>query len=277
LTYESITSTNNPRVKHAASLREARWRKREQRILIDGSTLIHRALDGGVECETLFVSEGAMRDIDHSTEGQGLRSLMERLPVSCVCLLGSAAMKKLQYGERDEDAIAVAITPEIALSERMAHPSSTARSLYLVLDRIEKPGNLGAMLRSADAAGVTAVLVSDPVSEIWNPNAIRSSLGAVFRVPLAVGTAQQVETWLRERDVAIFAARAEGGRDYSTVRYPQRAALVVGNEALGLQSRWMSADVTAIHIPMHGMIDSLNASVTGAILLFEVVRQAGHP
>jgi TrmH family RNA methyltransferase len=138
---------------------------------------------------------------------------------------------------------------------------------------MEKPGNLGAILRTADAAGATAVLMSDPVCEIWNPNAIRSSLGAIFRVPMGVGTESEVRKWLDGRGVALFAARADGGIDYSEVPYPTRTAIVIGNEALGLENRWSNQGVTSVHIPMGGVIDSLNASVSGSILVFEVIRQ----
>jgi RNA methyltransferase, TrmH family len=276
LTYETITSPSNPRVKAAAALRDARDRKRTQRILIDGSDLIARAIDGGWMLEELLIAEAALV-AEAFPQPQRLHDLLRRAPGVPVLALGPMAMKKLQYGDREVDAIAIAKMPATELDSRLATLALPKRALFLVLDRIEKPGNLGAMLRTADAAGVTAVLASDPVCEIWNPNAIRSSLGAIFRVPIAVGTEDKIDAWLREHEVTVYAARVEGAVDYAAVRYPERAAVVIGSEAMGLQGRWSGPHVAPILIPMHGTIDSLNASVSSAILLFEMVRQMSHP
>jgi len=186
-------------------------------------------------------------------------------------------MQKLQYGDRELQAIAVAVMPSTSLeslADRLG-PSARGpeRELYLVLDRFEKPGNLGAALRTADAAGATAVLVSDPISEVWNPNAIRASLGAMFTVPIAVASSAELRKWLRERSICCYAARTENGSDYSQVRFAKKSAIIIGSEAYGLGDRWKSEEITPIHIPMYGKIDSLNASVTCSILLFELIRQ----
>lgn len=186
-------------------------------------------------------------------------------------------MQKLQYGDRELEAIAVALMPSTSLETLADRLSPSARSpereLYLVLDRFEKPGNLGAALRTADAAGATAVLVSDPISEVWNPNAIRASLGAMFTVPIAVASSEDLRKWLGERSICCYAARTENGSDYSQVRFAKKSAIIIGSEAYGLESRWKSEEITPIHIPMYGKIDSLNASVTCSILLFELIRQ----
>lgn len=186
-------------------------------------------------------------------------------------------MQRLQYGDRDLQAIAVALMPSTSLeslSDRLS-PSARGpeRELYLVLDRFEKPGNLGAALRTADAAGATAVLVSDPICEIWNPNAIRASLGAMFTVPIAVSSSVDLRKWLRERSICCYAARTENGSDYSQVHFARKSAIIIGSEAYGLEDRWKSEEITPVHIPMYGKIDSLNASVTCSILLFELIRQ----
>jgi RNA methyltransferase, TrmH family len=186
-------------------------------------------------------------------------------------------MQKLQYGDRELQAIAVAVMPSTSLeslADRLG-PSARGpeRELYLVLDRFEKPGNLGAALRTADAAGATAVLVSDPISEVWNPNAIRASLGAMFTVPIAVANSGDLRKWLRERSIRCYAARTENGSDYSQVRFAKKSAIIIGSEAYGLEDRWKSEEITPVHIPMYGKIDSLNASVTCSILLFELIRQ----
>jgi TrmH family RNA methyltransferase len=257
-------------------LREPKYRKREGRVLIDSATSIDRALRTGIDCEEIFVRQSWLEGLDAQGVEQ-LQSWLELCPSARVLAVGPAAFAKLQYGQRDEDAIALAIPPDTSLTTALQRVRSSDRELFLVLDRMEKPGNLGAMLRSADAAGVIAVLVSDPICEIWNPNAIRSSLGAIFSVPLIVGSQSELESWLRARKAELFAARTECGVDYASVMYPARTAIVIGNEAQGLGDRWSQGGIANISIPMLGTTDSLNASVCSAILLFEVARQARSP
>jgi TrmH family RNA methyltransferase len=142
-----------------------------------------------------------------------------------------------------------------------------------VVEGVEKPGNLGALLRSADGAGVDAVIVSDPVSDVWNPNAVRASLGTIFSLPLAVCDAAEAASFLRERGVGIVAARVDAAVDYDEVDLSGALAIVVGAEATGLTDAWSGPDVTAVRIPMLGLADSLNVSVSAAVLLYEARRQ----
>jgi len=291
---ELISSPNNPRVRFAASLRDPKDRRRESRILIDGAKNIAIALRSGIRCTDIFIcqrawetSNPALREILPHTErkfsGKDSRgdSVDDSVDVSIQAIrwtrLTEQPMQKLQYGDRELQAIAVAVMPSTSLeslADRLG-PSARGpeRELYLVLDRFEKPGNLGAALRTADAAGATAVLVSDPISEVWNPNAIRASLGAMFTVPIAVASSAELRKWLRERSICCYAARTENGSDYSQVRFAKKSAIIIGSEAYGLEDRWKSEEITPIHIPMYGKIDSLNASVTCSILLFELIRQ----
>ncbi len=139
-----------------------------------------------------------------------------------------------------------------------------------MVDRIEKPGNLGAILRTADAAGLDAVLLSDSICDPFNPNAIRSSLGAVFTLPIGVGTMETVSTWLHAHNVSVYTARVEGAADYTSTKFADRAALVVGMKRMGLGDRWLDDNYLAVRIPMHGKIDSLNASVSTAVIVFEM-------
>lgn len=291
---ELISSPNNPRVRFAASLRDAKDRRREGRILIDGVKNIAIALRSGIRCTDIFIcqkaweeSNRALREILPQTEpGLDRRESLHDSNGDSIgdsnqairwARLTEVPMQKLQYGDRDLQAIAVALMPSTSLeslSDRLS-PSARGpeRELYLVLDRFEKPGNLGAALRTADAAGATAVLVSDPISEIWNPNAIRASLGAMFTVPIAVSSSVDLRKWLRERSICCYAARTENGSDYSQVHFARKSAIIIGSEAYGLEDRWKSEEITPVHIPMYGKIDSLNASVTCSILLFELIRQ----
>jgi TrmH family RNA methyltransferase len=291
---ELISSPNNPRVRFAASLRDAKDRRREGRILIDGVKNIAIALRSGIRCTDIFIcqkaweeSNRALREILPQTEpGLDRRESVHDSNGDSIgdsnqairwARLTEVPMQRLQYGDRDLQAIAVALMPSTSLeslSDRLS-PSARGpeRELYLVLDRFEKPGNLGAALRTADAAGATAVLVSDPISEIWNPNAIRASLGAMFTVPIAVSSSVDLRKWLRERSICCYAARTENGSDYSQVHFARKSAIIIGSEAYGLEDRWKSEEITPVHIPMYGKIDSLNASVTCSILLFELIRQ----
>ena len=266
-----ITSASNPRIKFAAGLRDSKDRKRENLFVIDGLENILLALEHGVEIREVFVCETAWQ-----TPTAKLEQLLSTRTLRWT-RVSQAPMEKLQYGQQNAQAIAIAVPPKTTL-ESLSKWVSTSRTqsdreLYLVLDRIEKPGNLGAAMRTADAAGVTAVLLSDPASEVWNPNAIRASLGAIFTVPLAIDTWMNVSSWLSQRQATIYAARTESGQTYSHVQYPRKLAVVIGSEAQGLQDRWQTQNIFSVHIPMFGRLDSLNASVTGSILLFEVIRQ----
>ena len=292
---ELISSPNNPRVRFAASLRDPKDRRRESRILIDGAKNIAIALRSGIRCTDIFICQRAwetsnpvLREILPQTDHQLTEHQLYGRDSRCVSVddkiqavrwtrLTEQPMQKLQYGDRELQAIAVAVMPSTSLeslADRLG-PSARGpeRELYLVLDRFEKPGNLGAALRTADAAGATAVLVSDPISEVWNPNAIRASLGAMFTVPIAVANSGDLRKWLRERSICCYAARTENGSDYSQVRFAKKSAIIIGSEAYGLEDRWKSEEITPVHIPMYGKIDSLNASVTCSILLFELIRQ----
>lgn len=266
-----ITSASNPRVKFVAGLRDAKDRKKEGLFLIDGLENISLAGQFDFQIQEIFVCENLWQHPNQQlTKLRGSKSFRWTR-------LSQAPLQRLQYGQQTVQAIAVASTPDTTLknlSKRLAAKNNpNDRELYLVLDRLEKPGNLGAAMRTADAAGATAVLLSDPTSEAWNPNAIRASLGAIFTVPLAMDSWSNVCSWLNHRQARVYAARTENGQTYTQVRFPSKLAIVIGSEAHGLQERWQSQEISSVHIPMFGQIDSLNASVTGSILLFEVVRQ----
>ncbi len=268
LIIEHITSTANPRIKAASSLRDARERRESGLMIIDGLPSSLHAHHGGIQCTELFIREA--HDESHRHLVQQWEQLVPDIRIN---ILSAGAMSKLQYGDRDESLVAIARQPSVAIESLVDRIKPSSKRLFLVLDQVEKPGNLGAAMRTADAAGVSAVLLSDPISEPWNPNAIRASLGALFRVPLAIGSSKQVHRWLVEQDVDMRAARVEGACAYTEVPYSRGTAIIVGNEAEGLADRWQEPDVQPVRIPMHGVIDSLNVSVSISILLFEVLRQ----
>jgi TrmH family RNA methyltransferase len=144
-----------------------------------------------------------------------------------------------------------------------------------VIEGVEKPGNLGAVLRSADGAGVDAVVVADPATDPWNPNAIRASLGTVFTVPIAVATAAEAFDWLRNQGIGAVAALVDAPLSYTDADLTGALAIVLGSETAGLSEVWRTGDVTPVRVPMRGVADSLNVSVTAAILFYEALRQRG--
>jgi RNA methyltransferase, TrmH family len=269
---EIISSTTNQRIKAASSLREARERRDSGLMIVDGYANALHAHAGGLQCTELFIAETS--DESHRSTILEWQQLVTDIRINVVA---KPAMAKLQYGDRDESLIAIVRQPSVALEtlDDRIHSNESSRDhrCFLVLDQVEKPGNLGAIMRTADAAGVTAVLLSDPISETWNPNAIRASLGALFRVPLAIGSAKQVQRWLMDNSISMVAARVDAEQTHTKFQYARETAIVVGNETDGLGSAWYVPDVQAIRIPMFGAIDSLNVSVSTSIVLFELLRQ----
>jgi TrmH family RNA methyltransferase len=179
---------------------------------------------------------------------------------------------KLAFGDRDDGIVVVAETP----SRRLQDLQVGSAPLVAVLEGIEKPGNLGAILRSADAAGVDAVIVADAHTDLYNPNTIRASLGTVFRANICAAATAETVAWLGVRGVLIFAARPNADALYTEVDLRGAVAIVVGNEAAGLSDAWNAANMTALRLPMHGMADSLNVSTSAAVLFYEALRQRGR-
>ncbi|MBX3415049.1 MAG: hypothetical protein KF708_20365 [Pirellulales bacterium] len=265
MTATTITSTQNPRVKQAAALRDARDRAQQQRFLIDGAREIRRALLGGLHIVEYFVCRENLR----TQEAQ--QALDELTTTSAARFdVSPGVLEKIAFGQRNEGLVAVARPPEQSLDEL----ELAASGVVAVLVGLEKPGNVGAIVRSADAAGVAAVIVADPVSDLFNPNTIRASLGTIFTVPCRTATSERALAWLRQRGVdSIVAARPDAARDYAEVDLSGRTALVLGSEAAGLSDVWRAPEITALRLPMLGAADSLNVSATAAVLFYEALRQ----
>ncbi|HEX4146910.1 MAG TPA: RNA methyltransferase [Pirellulales bacterium] len=261
---ELITSPQNPRVKLAVKLRDAKGRAQQGRIIIDGCREVNRALVAGVRVVEAFVCQ----ELDNR---HALHTLVRLLETQQVPLFGisRAVLERLAFGNRAEGVIAVAEPPERSLADLVLPPVP----LVAVLEAVEKPGNVGAVLRSADAAGVSAVIVTDPATDLYNPNCIRASLGTVFSVPVCVATSQQALDWLRLQQLTVYAARLDNATDYRQVRLAPRSAVVLGSEVAGLSQRWRAADVVGLKLPMLGVADSLNISATAAVLFYEALRQ----
>ncbi len=259
-----ITSVQNLRVKAATRLRDRSGRDEQGRIIIDGVREIGRALAAGVRVVELYI----VAELCQGAEQQ--RVLTEaREAGGEVIEVAEQVMEKLAFGNRAEGMVAVAEPPV----RELAALKLPADALIAVVERAEKPGNLGAIVRTADAAGVAAVLVVDGGTDLYNPNAIRASLGAIFAVPVCEVTSKQAIAWLREEQFRLLAARVDGAVEYTSADFRGRVAIVLGSEARGLSDQWRGDDVTAVRLPLLGSVDSLNLSVTAAVLFYEALRQ----
>ena len=261
---ERITSRQNPRVKEASRLRTGRERQRQGRFLIDGAREITRAVSAGIRCAEAFVCDELC---DSAESGQAIAAI--RSGGAEIWSVSPGVYAKLAFGEREDGVIAVAESPRRKLNDLQLPP----QPLVAVLEGVEKPGNVGAILRSADAAGVDAVIVANPRTDLYNPNTIRASLGTVFRENVCAAATTETLAWLRARSLPIIAARPDADALYTDVDLRGGAAIVLGSEAEGLSEAWRGANVSAVRLPMHGLADSLNVSTTAAVLFYEALRQ----
>jgi RNA methyltransferase, TrmH family len=260
----AIASPSNPRIKAAAGLRERRERDKSGLTLVDGARELRRALEAGVEVVEAFLCEPLVG-------GEDARIALDELQSRSVAVRTTteAAFAKLAFGDRAEGLVAIVRAPTLGLAD-LALP---ADPLIVVIESVEKPGNLGAVLRSADGAGVDAVIAASPLTDLANPNAIRASAGTIFTVPVAAAPTDEVLRWLRDHRIRIIAARVDATEIYTDLDLAGPVALVLGSEAEGLTDAWRGPDIDAVHLPMLGVADSLNVSVTAAILVYEARRQ----
>jgi TrmH family RNA methyltransferase len=260
-----ITSPQNPRIRHAAALRDRRTREETGLTLVDGLRELDRALAGGARPVEVFADLGRL---DESG-----RALLAAARGAGALILPTAgpALDKLAYGDRAEGLVATVRIPDLALTG-LRLPDDP---LVVVLEGVEKPGNLGAVLRSADGAGADAVIAADPRTDLFNPNAIRASLGAIFAMPLAAGPSADVRADLERRGIAVVTARVDADDLYTDVDLTGPLAVVLGSEADGLSDRWPSPPARPVRLPMLGVGDSLNVSIAAAVLLYEARRQRG--
>jgi TrmH family RNA methyltransferase len=264
-----ITSLQNPRVKAAARLRDARGRQTQGRIVIDGARELLRALQAGIEVLEVYVC----KELCRSEECRGLLSALAE-PVAQpyeVLQVSSSVFEKLAFGARAEGVVGVARTP----TRSLANLPLPKNPLVAVLEGVEKPGNVGAVLRSADTAGVSALVVANGGTDLYNPNAIRASLGTIFTVPVCNASSIETLAWLQERKLTIYAAWVDAEREYIGVDLTGPCAVVLGSEAKGLSDVWRPdrSGITAVKLPMLGVADSLNVSTAAAVLFYEALRQ----
>ncbi len=261
---DRISSAQNARVKEVVRLRDHRGRDERGRIVIDGRRELLRAVEAGVEIIELYYCPSLLGADDEQQVLAPARGRQVELAE-----VTEPVFAKMSYGDRAEGLLAVARRPMRTLDGLRLGP----RPLIAVVEGVEKPGNLGAILRSADAAGVDAVVAADPATDIYGPNAIRASMGTVFTVPLVEATVEQTSLWLDRRGLSIVAASPAGGEVYTEVDMTGPTAVVLGSEAHGLTAAWGHFGLIRATVPMRGRADSLNVSITAALFFYEALRQ----
>ncbi len=261
-----LSSHRNPRFRAALALRDARDRRQRHQFLIDGSREIERAASAGVRLLEAYVAPSLVEAA--GADARAAVSAARRSGAEIVEVTPDL-LERLSYGDRDDGIVVVAATP----SARLADLELPEFPLIGVVEGVEKPGNLGAILRSADGAGLDALIAADPGTDPYNPNVIRASLGTVFSVPVAVASTGDVLSWLIDRGIRIIAARVDGAVDYSEVEMTGAVAIALGSEARGLSDAWAELATAAVRVPMLGIADSLNVSATAAVLFYEALRQ----
>ena len=257
-----VTSAQNPKIKDLLALQEkSKERRKKGLFVVEGRRELLHCVEAGYEPYTVFVCPEILSEADFN-----------EISGKCVCQfieIPRHLYDKVAYRGGTEGVIAEMRCKEMNLEALKLKDSP----LVVVLEAVEKPGNLGAVLRSADASGVDAVIVCDPLTDMYNPNLIRSSIGAIFTVPVAAATSEETIKWLKDKGIKIYTAQLQDSEWYYDTDMKGGTAIVMGTEATGLTDIWRKAADAHIKIPMLGKLDSLNVSVSAAILMFEAVRQ----
>lgn len=253
---ELITSTSNPKIKKLVALQQKSSERRESSLfVVEGRRELEHCLNSGFELDTVFVCpeifEGRLPSADRTVE------------------VSRELYRKIAYREGTEGIIAEVRYRQSRLEDLRLRENA----LVAVLESVEKPGNLGAVLRTCDAVGADALIVCDPLTDLYNPNLIRASIGAVFTVPCVACSTDEAIAFLKEKGIQILTAQLQDSSLYYDCDMKRATAIVMGTEATGLSDSWREAADAHIRIPMLGKLDSLNVSVSAAILLYESARQ----
>ncbi len=257
---KQISSVQNPFIKSLVQLQEkAKARKQAGTFLIEGKREIELAIKGNYEIESILFLPELVSEAE-------LAALSPRIQLIEIT---KEVYQKLAYRDTTEGILAVAKTKPLRLQDLQL----SQNPLILVAEAPEKPGNIGALLRTADAANLDAVIIANPKSDLYNPNIVRSSVGGLFTNQIATGSTEEIIRFLQQKKINFYCATLQNSTPYHTQNYTNPTALVVGTEATGLTDAWRAAATQSIIIPMQGEIDSMNVSVAAAILIFEAKRQ----
>lgn len=259
---KSITSPQNPFIKQLVQLKEkSRVRKKTGQFLIEGKRELSFAIKGSYKIETVLFYPELFSESEAKSLSQYNIEIIE---------ISKEVFQRLAHRDTTEGIIALANSKNHSLENLKLQSKNP---LILVAEAPEKPGNIGALLRTADAANVDAVIIANPKSDLYNPNIIRSSVGCVFTIEIAMASSEDVIAFLKKLNFNIFSAILQESKPYYTQNYTLPTAIVVGTEATGLTQEWRDASTQTINIPMQGVIDSINVSVAAGILIFEAKRQ----
>lgn len=266
LVSKRLDSSKNPTIKTLAELKERKGRDSQGRYLIEGSRETLRALQGGERVQMLFVCPELIDE--QRAEGRELERMVKERKIGML-ELSKAAFEKLSLRQNPDGVIAVAEIQKKALTDITLKENS----LVLAIDGLEKPGNIGALLRSADAVNVNAVFVSGSGTDLYNPNVIRASMGSLFSRPTLAVETNELISFLRSNHFKIIAATPHTHHLYWHEDFTKSTAIVLGTEHEGLSKEWLEAAISQVKIPMSGLADSLNVATAGALLLYEALRQ----
>ena len=273
-----ITSPQNPKIKHIALLQQKSAERRKSGLfVVEGQRELGHCLAAGYDIDSIYVLESQYESLfsDNATratvDADGNVSLGDIYNKVKVNTVTPQVYEKIAYRGSTEGILAVVKTKQ----HNLAGLKLLDNPLVIVLEGVEKPGNLGAILRTADAAGVDAVLVCDPLTDLYNPNLIRSAIGAIFTVPVATCTSEECISYLKDKGIKILTAQLQDSLLYYDQNMTTATAIVMGTESTGLTDIWRNAADAHIRIPMLGKLDSLNVSVSTAVLVYEAVRQRG--
>ena len=262
---KTISSLQNDSIKFIIGLiRKASLRKQSNVFVVEGKRELQLVVRGGFRIEKLFCCQEIFKypKIEEwCTQNLGISNMVR---------VTENVYRKISYRKKTEGIVALVKKKKMGIDSIVF---KNKNPLVLVAENIEKPGNIGAMLRTADASKIDCLLIAEPQTDIYNPNVIRSSVGGFFSVPIGVGTNEEVHTFLNQHHITPHAARLEANVSYETIDFTKPSAVVVGAESTGLSKFWLNASKSNIKIPMLGSLDSLNVSVAAGILLFEATRQ----
>lgn len=261
---KQITSAQNPFIKELLALSEkSKLRRAKKLFILEGMREISLALKGGYQLQTLIFSP-------EIADKNSVYDLLAKNTISDLVEVPADLYQKIAYRGTTEGVLAIAKSRDLDLKNLILDKQNP---LILVAEAPEKPGNIGALLRTADAANLDAVIIANPKTDMYNPNIIRSSVGCLFTNKVATGTTDEIISFLQNNRIHIYCAALQASVQYDTIDFKDASAIVVGTEATGLSDHWLSASTRNIIIPMHGEIDSMNVSVAAGILIFEAKRQ----
>lgn len=268
-----ISSTQNPRIKELVHLRQGRKRRQGGKFLIDGRREVFRAVASGFPILEVYFAPDFADDETYAWMKEFTEEYGTRIGVHEVT---EQVFSRIAYGEREDGVLAVAKDPGLTLEDVFDRLPKDRVPLIGVIEGVEKPGNIGAILRSADGAGLSALIVADPQTDLFNPNTIRASLGTIFSMPICADSSENVLTWLRKHEFLTYAAIVDGAIHYTKADFTRPCAIALGSEAWGLSEKFRGEGIQPIFLPMLGIADSLNVSTTAAILFYEALRQRTH-